>query len=107
MADARIQLPAQIRRGEAFEVKLLVRHPMETGFRLTDDGKRVPRNVINTLVCRYNGTEVFRAEPGSGIAANPFFVFFVTARDSGELVFDWTDDEGTRFSERAVVQVAA
>jgi sulfur-oxidizing protein SoxZ len=106
MADARIQLPPQIRRDEAFEVKILVRHPMETGFRLTDDGKRVPRNVIKQFVCRYNGADVFRAEPGSGIAANPLFVFFITARDSGELVFEWSDDAGGRWTERVPVRVA-
>ena len=73
---------------------------------LTDDGKPIPRNVIRLVTCRYNGVEVFRAEPSSGIAANPLFTFFVTARDSGELVFDWVDDAGERASERATISVA-
>lgn len=106
MAEARIQVPAQVRRGEAFEVKILIRHAMETGYRLTDDGKPIARNVIRQVACRYNGAEVFRAEPSSGIAANPLFTFFVTARDSGELVFEWVDDSGERASERAAVTVA-
>jgi sulfur-oxidizing protein SoxZ len=105
MADARIQVPAQVRRGDTFEVKILIRHGMETGYRLTDDGKPIPRNVIRLVTCRYNGTEVFRIEPSSGIAANPLFTFFVTARDSGELVFEWVDDAGERASERAAVSV--
>lgn len=106
MADARIQVPAQIRRGDTFEVKILIRHGMETGYRLTDDGKPIARNVIRLVTCRYNGVEVFRVEPSSGIAANPLFTFHVTARDSGELVFDWVDDSGERASERAAVTVA-
>ncbi len=105
MAEARVQVPAQVRRGEAFEVKILIRHAMETGYRLTDDGKPIARNVIRTLSCRYNGVEVFRAEPGSGISANPLFTFFVTAREPGELVFEWVDDSGERASERAAVNV--
>jgi sulfur-oxidizing protein SoxZ len=106
MADARIQVPAQVRRGDTFEVKILIRHAMETGYRLTDDGKPIARNVIRLVTCRYNGAEVFRAEPSSGIAANPLFTFYVTARESGEVVFEWVDDAGARQSERAAINVA-
>lgn len=106
MADARIQVPAQIKRGEPFEVKVIIRHAMETGYRLTDDGKQIPRNVIHEVVCRYNGVTVFRAETSSGLSANPLITFFVTAQDSGELVFEWVDDSGTKGSERAPVTVA-
>ena len=107
MADARIQIPAQNRRGEAFEVKAIIRHAMETGYRLTDDGKQIPRNVIRSVTCRYNGAEVFRAETSSGISANPLFTFYVTAREPGELVIEWVDDAGVRGSERAPVAVGA
>lgn len=107
MADARIQVPAQIRRGEAFEVKVIIRHAMETGYRLTDEGKPIPRNVIREVTCTYNGSVVFRVETSSGISANPLLTFYVTARDSGELVFDWVDDTGARGSERAPVVVSA
>ena len=48
---------------------------------------------------------VFIAQMSSGIAANPYLRFFVTARASGELVFDWVDDAGTRESERVPVTV--
>jgi sulfur-oxidizing protein SoxZ len=56
-------------------------------------------------VCRYNGEEVFRAELGSGISANPYLQFYVRAGDSGDLVFDWVDDAGERGSERASLTV--
>lgn len=107
MADARVQVPAQIKRGDAFEVKVIIRHAMETGYRLTDDGKQIPRNVIRNVSCKYNGAEVFRAETSSGISANPLFTFFVSARESGELVFEWFDDTGVRGSERVAVTVSA
>lgn len=106
MADARIQLPAQIRRGETFEVKLIIRHAMETGFRLTDDGKPIARNVIRQVSCRYNNVEVFRAETSSGISANPFLSFYLTAQEAGELVFEWVDDSGVRGSERVAVALS-
>ena len=106
MADARIQVAAQILRGEPFEVKVIIRHAMETGYRLTDEGKPIARNVIRLVTCRYNGVEVFRAETSSGLSANPYISFFVIARDSGELVLEWVDDSGVTGRERAAVTVA-
>jgi hypothetical protein len=35
MLLGRVQVPQSVRRGEAFEVRVLVQHPMETGFRAT------------------------------------------------------------------------
>ncbi len=102
---ARIQVPASARRGEVIEIRIAIQHPMETGFRLDDSGRAAPKNVVNALVCRYNGVEVFRAEMGSGVAANPFLSFFTVADASGELVFDWVDDQGQTGSERAALTV--
>jgi len=106
MPDARISVPAKVARGEPFEVRIQIRHAMETGYRTDDLGKAIPRNVIRTLTCRYNGETVFAARLSSGIAANPYLRFFVTARASGELTFDWIDDAGTRGSDRVAVTVA-
>lgn len=106
MAFARIQVPAVARRGETFEVRLSIRHPMETGFRVDDTGKTIPRNTLRSFRCRYNGVEVFRASLGSGIAANPYLRFFVTAVDSGELLIDWIDDAGETGDARATIEVA-
>jgi sulfur-oxidizing protein SoxZ len=92
MALARIQLPREAKRGEVIEVRIVIQHPMETGYRL-DAGRRVPRNAIHSLVCRYGGSEVFRATLSTGIAANPFLRFFLRAQDSGELAFWWLDDD--------------
>ena len=68
-------------------------------------GKAVPKNVINMLVARYNGSDIFRAEMGSGIAANPYLQFFTVAQASGEIEFSWVDDAGNRGSERAAITV--
>jgi len=105
MSVARIQIPASVQRGEVMTVRVAVQHPMETGFRYDSMGRPIEKNVINTLVCRYNGAEVFRVELGSGIAANPYLQFHLRAEASGELVFDWVDDAGERGSERVQVSV--
>ena len=102
---ARVQVPAKAKRGEIIEIRILIQHPMETGYRHDDVGRLIKRNVINVLSCRYNGVEVFRADLSSGIAANPYLQFYTVAETSGELEFTWVDDEGTQGSERQAIQV--
>ena len=87
------------------DVRITIQHPMETGFRYELGGKPVPKNVINSLVARYNGAEIFRAEMGSGIAANPYLQFHTVARRSGEIEISWVDDAGNRGAERAAISV--
>jgi sulfur-oxidizing protein SoxZ len=105
MADSRISLPPENRRGEPIEVRISIRHPMETGYRTNESGEHVPRNVIRRFTCRYNGAPVFAVRMTSGVAANPYLRFFVTARESGTLAFEWVDDGGVRGEARAEVKV--
>jgi sulfur-oxidizing protein SoxZ len=104
---ARIQIPPRAKRGEIVEIRVLIQHPMETGYRRDDVGHLIKRNVINALTCRYNGVEVFRADLSSGVAANPYLQFYTVAEASGELEFYWIDDEGQQGSERQSIEVAA
>jgi sulfur-oxidizing protein SoxZ len=106
MADSRIIVPPTSRRDEAIEVRISIRHGMETGYRTDENGKPVPRNVIRSFACRYNGEPVFAVRMSSGIAANPYLRFFVTARESGTLDFEWIDDAGARGTAQAAVKVA-
>ena len=103
---ARIAVPQNARRGDQIEIRIAIQHPMETGYRVEDNGTAITKNVINKLLCRYNGAEVFRAEMGSGISANPYLSFFIVAAASGELRFDWVDDTGVAGSEREAIIVA-
>lgn len=105
MANTRVQIPPQIKRGVVFEVRLLIRHPMETGFRHDNVGRPIPQNVINSVTCRYNGEEIFRAELFSGVAANPYLAFFTTVNESGTLEVTWSDETGQTETERLRVTV--
>lgn len=105
MADSRVSVAPESRRGEAFEVRISIRHTMETGYRTDSAGAVIPRNVIQRFTCRYNGEPVFAVRMGPGIAANPYLRFFVTARESGTLDFDWIDDAGVRGTAQAAVRV--
>jgi sulfur-oxidizing protein SoxZ len=105
MARALINVPAKAKRGEVIAVKTLISHVMETGFRHTSIGARVPRNIIDTFVCSYNGEEVFRATLHPAIAANPFITFHTVATESGTLTFKWTGDGGFSQTETASIVV--
>ena len=99
MAWVLINFPPRAKRGEIIEIKTLIRHPMETGYRLDNKGAVIPRDIISRFTCAYNGDEVFRAELFPAISANPFIAFSTVATESGELVFSWIDDGGQIQSE--------
>ena len=105
MASALVNVPPRARRGEIIEIKTLVSHPMETGYRRDQLGAPIPRDIIRLFVCAYNGTEVFRAELHPAIAANPFIVFPTVAVESGTLTFTWTGDGGFSATESATITV--
>ena len=105
MASALINVPARAGRGEIIEVKTLISHPMETGFRRSQLGALIPRDIIRLFVFTYNCTEVFRAELHPAIAANPFIVFSTVATESGTIAFRWTGDNGFSVAESAAITV--
>jgi sulfur-oxidizing protein SoxZ len=105
VATALVNVPARARRGEVIEIKTLISHPMETGYRRNDMGGAIPRDIIRTFVCTYNGTEVFSADLHPAIAANPFIQFTTIATESGTLTFRWTGDNGFSATESAPIVV--
>ncbi|MGE0385431.1 MAG: thiosulfate oxidation carrier complex protein SoxZ [Gammaproteobacteria bacterium] len=105
MNRALINLPRTARRGDIVEIRVLIAHPMESGFRAGADGALLPRNIITRFTCRYRGVEVFSAEFYPSVAANPFLSFPLIAEESGELLFTWTGDHGFEQSETATLAV--
>jgi sulfur-oxidizing protein SoxZ len=86
--------PATPRRGEPFDVRALVAHPMETGHRVSALGQRLPRDIVRRIEARLDGELVFAAELHPAIAANPYVVFPLVARGDGLLTVSWTGDRG-------------
>ena len=105
MANALVNVPARARRGEIIEIKALVSHPMETGYRRTQVGATIPRDIIRRFVCTYNGTEIFSADFHPAISANPFLAFSTVATESGTIAFSWTGDNGFAVTESASITV--
>jgi sulfur-oxidizing protein SoxZ len=105
MARVLVNVPGRARRGEIIEIKTLISHDMETGYRRTQTGQVIPRNIIRKFVCTYNGVEIFRADLHPAIAANPFIVFSTVATESGTIQFHWTGDNDFSATESAAITV--
>ena len=105
MARALINLPAKASRGQVIEIKTLISHVMETGFRPSHMGVMLPRDIITEFVCSYDGEEIFRADLFPAISANPFITFYTVATQTGTLTFTWTGDNGFSVTEQASITV--
>jgi sulfur-oxidizing protein SoxZ len=99
MTAALINVPKKAKNGDVIEIKTLMSHIMETGYRHTTNGRVIPRDIITSFTCRFEGEEVFRADLFPATAANPFISFFTIATRSGKFEFEWIGDNG--FSETA------
>ena len=102
----RLQVPPTAKKGEPFEIRVLVQHPMETGFRRDMNGQSIPMHIVNKLSCTYGGRKVFTAEMGTGMSANPYMSFYAVAQASGEVVVEWSDDRGDTGRVTAMIQVS-
>jgi sulfur-oxidizing protein SoxZ len=87
-----VTFPKDVKRGELFSIRAIVQHDMESGFRHTEQGVRVPRDIIREFVCTYNERLVFRADLHPGIGSNPIFIFDARADQSGIIECRWTGD---------------
>ena len=105
MARTLINVPPKAKKGEVIAIKTLISHEMETGYRIDNVGKQIPRDIINLFVCTYNGQEVYRAELHPAIAANPFISFSLMAIESGTIAFKWTGDNGFSAAESVDITV--
>ena len=105
MARALLTVPKTSRRGDVIEVRALIAHPMETGYRPGAEGQLLPRDLIRRFTCRYDGAVVFSADLYAAIAANPYLAFTTIATASGTLEFVWEGDNGFAQTERVQITV--
>ena len=106
MANVLVNAPKTAKKGDTVEIKALIMHPMETGFRPGTNGRIIPRNIIERFTASWNGSEILRMDLSPAIAANPFVSFFAVATESGKITFRWTGDEGFAAEESVAIDVA-
>jgi len=101
----RLRVPKQARKGEVIEIKTLISHVMESGFRKDDEGNLVPRRIINRFSCEFNGRPVFACDLEPAVSANPYLQFTAKIEESGTFRFSWTDDDGTTITAEETITV--
>ena len=101
----RLRVPKQARKGEVMEIKTLISHVMESGFRKDDEGNLVPRRIINRFSCEFNGRPVFACDLEPAVSANPYLQFTAKIEESGTFRFSWTDDDGTTITAEETITV--
>ena len=106
MSRTVLRAPTKARRGEVITVKTLIEHKMESGFRYSTSGARVPRDIITTFVATWDGEEIWRADLSPAIAANPFVAFTTRVEKSGLLKVTWSGDNGFTASDELRITVA-
>jgi len=106
MPATRIVVPAKANKGDVIEIKTIINHVMETGYRRDSVGRAIARDIITKFTCTYAGEEVFRMDLFTGVAANPFVAFTTIATETADLVFEWTDQHGAVTREQAHITVA-
>ncbi len=105
MASIRLSVPETASKDEVIEVKALIQHPMESGFRRGSRGEVIEQNIIVRFDCMYNDRLVFASDFHPSVSANPFLSFHTIARESGTLVFTWTDQHGESWSESTQIEI--
>lgn len=105
MARTLINVPASAARGTVIEIKTLIAHPMESGFRPGPNGQLLPRDIITRFICTFEGDPVFSADLAQAVAANPFIAFTTVAAANGTFRFTWEGDNGFAQTETASITV--
>lgn len=117
MARTLITLPSVIRLGDVIEIRTLIAHPMETGYRPGADGKVLPRDILTRFSCEFLATGqsamatatrdiVLEADLYPAIAANPYLSFYFSVQRNGVLRFQWLGDNGFSQTETRAITLA-
>ena len=102
----RVRVPRSAAAGEVITIKTLISHIMESGQRKDGDGNTIPRSIINTFSCDFNGQNVITVNLEPAISANPYFEFDATVPEAGEFTFTWNDDDGSVYTDTKAIEIA-
>jgi len=98
--------PMKIRatlQGDTADIRILMRHPMETGTRKTVSGL-VPLHFIQSVIVQHNGRTIIDAQWSQAVSRDPFLGVRVKGAKAGDKIsVTWTDNKGdTRTDDVAV-----
>jgi sulfur-oxidizing protein SoxZ len=103
--------PMRIRatmQGDVADVRILMRHPMETGQRKDGQGNIVPLHFIQNVVVNHNGKTVLDAQWSQAVSRDPFLGLRVKGAKVGDkITVTWTDNKGDKRTDEVTVAAAS
>ena len=103
--------PMRIRatlQGDVADVRILIRHPMETGARKDAKGDIVPRHFIQNVAVTHNGKTVLDAQWSQAISRDPFLGLRIKGAKVGDkLSVTWVDTKGEKRTDESAVAAAS
>ena len=93
-----------IETGGVTEVKILMKHDMETGLRKDSAGKLVPPHYIQSVSIKHKDREVMAAQFGTAISKDPFLAFKFKGGVKGDkMSVTWLDNLGEKRTDEALI----
>ena len=103
--------PMRIRatvQGDVADVRILMRHPMETGQRKDAKGAIVPVHFIQSVVVAHNGKTVLDAQWSQAVSRDPFLGLKIKGAKIGDkITVTWVDNHGEKRTDEATVAAAS
>ena len=98
-----MKVKAKAKNG-AVEVKLIAKHPMDSGQAKDKDGNLIPAYYIEQLTATVDGDTVFTANLGPAVSKNPYLKFYYQGAAGDEVSLHWTDNKGDHADAKATVK---
>jgi sulfur-oxidizing protein SoxZ len=87
------------------QVRALIAHPMQTGYKKDEQGNKIPAHFIKELTVEHNDIVISTTIMGSGISRNPYFAFKFKGGKSGDTItISWVDNLGYTASEQKSIK---
>lgn len=87
-------------------VRAIIRHPMETGFRIdSETSELVPVHYINEVIVKHNGNIVMSCDWSRAVSKNPYLSFMFKGANVGDkLELSWSDNKNNSDSIETLVE---
>ncbi|MFL2556203.1 MAG: thiosulfate oxidation carrier complex protein SoxZ [Gammaproteobacteria bacterium] len=100
-----IRLKTKI-RDDITTIRLIVRHPMETGFRVDDEtSELVPEHYIKKISFEHNDKLIFSCDWSRAVSKNPYLSFmFKNSKVGDKIKITWLDNLGNTDSLESLIE---
>lgn len=86
------------------DVRILMRHDMETGQRKTADGGVIPAHFIQNVTVRHGERVVLFAQWGAAVSKNPYLAFrFLGGNPGDRIEVTWVDNKGDSRTDETMI----